>query len=96
MDCQVWVATEWIIQCANILFEFFCSKEELDEAATRAFRTGSLCDDNKVPILSIERWNFWKERFSDIAADADNLGLDSTTTARIPDALKRMDEVAKK
>ncbi|KAH6678206.1 hypothetical protein B0J14DRAFT_635359 [Halenospora varia] len=64
---------------------------ELDESTVRSLRTGPLCDDK--PPLSVERWEFWKERFSELAADAGSLGLDSAITGRISDSLKSMDAV---
>lgn len=64
---------------------------ELDESTVRSLRTGPLCDDK--PPLSVERCEFWKERFSELAADAGSLGLDSAITGRISDFLKSMDAV---
>ena len=105
MDCRVWVATEWIVQCAEVLFEEMSSKKELNEAKARVLRTGSLCgndDDDeddgkkkKTQPLSVARWEFWKRRFKEIAAHADELGLDGggSTVKRISDALKRMSDV---
>lgn len=94
MACRLWVATEWILQCADVIFLEISEKKELDKSAARALATGSLCDnDNLPPPLSVERWNFWKQRFSEIAANAENLRLDSSITGRISQALKRMNEV---
>lgn len=93
MACRLWVATEWIIQCADVIFLEINEKKELEQSAARALATGSLCDDDNLPPLSVERWNFWKQRFSEIAADAGNLRLDSSITERISQALTRMNEV---
>lgn len=89
MGCRVWVATEWIIQCADILFQAMNSKEELDKNTARALSTGSLCE-GKAP-LSVERWEFWKKRFSELATDAGGLSLSEDIKTRISDALKSMD-----
>ncbi|KAI1772962.1 hypothetical protein F4818DRAFT_424505 [Hypoxylon cercidicola] len=91
LECQIWVATEWIINCADILFDEMNSKEEPDKDTARAFRGGSLYDGR--PPFSLERWAFWKTRFSELSANATSLGLDSATIARISDALKSMDSV---
>lgn len=91
MECRVWVASEWIIHCAGPIFQDMNSKEEPDESTARSLRTGPLCND-KQP-LSVERWEFWKKRFSELAADAGSLGFDGALTVRISNALKSMDAV---
>ena len=100
-----------MIQCAEVIFEEMSSKKELDEGKARALRMGSLCNDDggdgdddestkrkKVQPLSVERWEFWRRRFKEIAARADELGLDGggggSTVKRISDALKRMNDVS--
>ena len=60
MECQIWVATEWIIRCADAIFEDISSGEELKEGTARFLRTGPLYED--FSPLSVERWGFWKER----------------------------------
>lgn len=85
MDCRLWVATEWIVIRTGIIYEKMNSKEELDESTARELRGGSLYED--IPPLSIERWELWKKRFSELDADASRLKLDSSTTEGIPDAL---------
>ncbi|KAL8912921.1 MAG: hypothetical protein Q9172_007401 [Xanthocarpia lactea] len=91
MECRLWVASEWIIQCAHPIFEDLNSKEELDESTARSLRTGPLCDN--IPPMSLERWEYWKKRFSELATDAGSLGLDGAIDIRISDALKSMDAV---
>ncbi|KAL8904591.1 MAG: hypothetical protein Q9171_006996 [Xanthocarpia ochracea] len=91
MECRVWVASEWIIQCAYPIFEDLNSKEELDESTARSLRTGPLCDN--IPPMSLERWEYWKKRFSELATDASSLGLDSAIGVRISDVLKSMNAV---
>ncbi|RDL35973.1 uncharacterized protein BP5553_06585 [Venustampulla echinocandica] len=91
MECRLWVASEWIIYCADPIFKYMTPNEELDEGTARALRTGTLCD-GKSP-LGVERWGFWKKRFSKFAADASGLKLDSAITGRISNALNIMDAV---
>lgn len=93
MECRLWVASEWITQCADVLFQDMTSGEELDEGAARFLRAGPLCEDAAPP--SAERWRFWKKRFEGLAADAESLGVDvkGPVVARIADALERMDTV---
>ena len=90
MECKVWVATEWLIQCADLIFEDMNSEEELDESTARSLGTGSLWPDK--PPRSRERWQFWEKRFSELAADTGRLGLDRAITGRITAALNSMNE----
>ena len=91
MECRIWVVSEWIIHAANSLFEYMSVEDELDESSTRALATSHLCSN--VKPLSIERWEFWKRRLSELAVDVGTQGLDSALTARISDALKTMNAV---
>ncbi|KAI1079784.1 hypothetical protein F5B20DRAFT_542408 [Whalleya microplaca] len=91
MECRVWAASEWLIQCANVILDEMDSKEELDESTARAIKTGPLFDGN--PPLSVERWEFWRKRLSEISNDTSSLELDSAISERISDALKSMDAV---
>lgn len=91
MECRLWVASEWIIRCAGIIFEYITSGEDLDESMARAHKGGSLCDS--ISPHSLERWNFWKTRFSKIRADAGVLELEDSVLQRISDALESMDAV---
>lgn len=96
MDCRIWVASEWIIQCARLLFIDLGSSEELDEAAARGLQTGPLCGDNdKMAPLSVARWEFWKTRLSEIASQVGSSGLTITTAERISKALEAMDAAEK-
>ncbi|KAL2755758.1 hypothetical protein ACRALDRAFT_1076755 [Sodiomyces alcalophilus JCM 7366] len=91
MDSRLCAASEWMIQCADIVFEWMAEAGELDEDDARALQTGSLCKD--IAPMSVERWEFWKERFAAFAADAENLGLDSAAVALITEALASMGAV---
>ncbi len=90
MECQIWVVTEWIIHCADQIFNFVCSGEKFDERDRRAFAKGRLCDCEPD---SLERWGFWKKRFFELAIDVGTYKLGSETTGRIYEALKIMDAV---
>ncbi|TGJ84680.1 hypothetical protein E0Z10_g4079 [Xylaria hypoxylon] len=93
-ECRVWIASEWIIRCARPIFEDMTEgREELDESTARSLRTGPLCDD-ALP-LSLERWQFWRKRFAELAGDGSGLGLDSVISRRSLDALNSMDAVCK-
>ncbi|KAI0161952.1 hypothetical protein GGR52DRAFT_561811 [Hypoxylon sp. FL1284] len=86
MECRIWVACEWIINCANIIFEDMNSKIELDEGSARALRGGPLYDGKP---LSLDRWSFWKRRLSQLSSDM----AGSDITARIANALDCMDSM---
>ena len=91
MEYRLWAASEWIQHGADFIFQQLTTTEELSEREARALQTGSLCSD--IPPLSVKRWDFWKKRFSELAADADKLELSSAITVRISETLKRMDAV---
>ncbi|KAI1758785.1 hypothetical protein GGR53DRAFT_515895 [Hypoxylon sp. FL1150] len=91
LECQIWVASEWILNYADSIFEEMNCKDEVDEDTARILRGGSLYK-GKSP-LSLERWSFWKNRFSELSANATSLGLDSAITTRISEALKSMDDI---
>ncbi|KAI1213843.1 uncharacterized protein F4807DRAFT_409338 [Annulohypoxylon truncatum] len=89
-ECRVWVACEWILRCAEIIFEDMNS----DEEPNNAFQTGSLCGED-IPQFSIKRWEFWKKRLGEIAADAESLKLEGPILERISDTVMRMETVQK-
>ncbi|KUI54572.1 hypothetical protein VP1G_01874 [Cytospora mali] len=93
MDFRLWVAAEWVIHSSVVIFEYLDSKEEPDESTARMLMAGSLCNDTTP--LSVKRWEFWKMRFSEIAADSEKLKLDPSSLEQISEALKSMDAVGK-
>ena len=61
MDCRVWVATEWILNCSDALIKEMKSPNEdlsTDEAGIRG--TGKLCD-RSVAARSLQRLEFLEE-----------------------------------
>ena len=93
MESRLWVATEWVIKCADVILEFISVERQLDPAMARALRGGKLCED--MEPASLERWAFWKGRFGKLAGDVGGLEVDGSIVARITEALGRMDEVGK-
>jgi hypothetical protein len=89
MDCRIWVASEWMIRCAEVILEDMSSGEQLDENSRRSLRTGPLCS---CEVLTVARFDFWRQRFSELAA-ANDLGLDEPLLRRIGEALERMNAV---
>ncbi|KAI0890660.1 uncharacterized protein GGS22DRAFT_184007 [Annulohypoxylon maeteangense] len=89
-ECRVWVACEWILRRAELIFEVMTSGDGPDDA----LKTGPLCGEG-IPQLSIERWDFWKKRLGEIAADAENLKLERPILGRISDTIERMEAVQK-
>ncbi len=86
-ECQLWVASEWIIQCAGSIFSEMCSNKDFDESRVQIYQTGPLSDSRP---LSVERWEFWKNRFSELITD-----VDAAVASHISDALRSMDAVGK-
>lgn len=58
-SCQLWVTTEWLIHCSDILYQEMTSNDMIDEATAKALQPGGLCPGDYKP-LSLERWRFWK------------------------------------
>ncbi len=88
MECRLWVASEWILRHSDGLFRRVKAKEVLSEDDSWSLRGGSLVKG--IAPLSLERWEFWKQRLSECAADARFLGIGSAITDRIADALKEI------
>lgn len=84
-------ATEWITRCAGILFDSMNWEGELEENQSRAYSTGDL-NKSQSPF-SRARWDFWKQRVTDLAADAVQLHLDDTAVGRLSEARRCMDAV---
>ena len=96
MDCKLWVATEWILQCGLALHWFFETwEDELEEDRVRAYRFGSLCRDMRFPLIGMERWHFWKKRLEEILENQYDFDLDTTTLERIKRAIQVMKDVEK-
>ncbi|KAI0535787.1 hypothetical protein GGR58DRAFT_503928 [Xylaria digitata] len=88
MECRVWAASEWTIRCARPVFEeITLEKEKLDKNTVRLLRAGSLCE-NVLP-LSLERWEYWRKRFAELAGDNNSLDLDCVVSQRSMDALRK-------
>ncbi|KAK5991899.1 hypothetical protein PT974_05287 [Cladobotryum mycophilum] len=94
MDCGLWVATEWIMRYGPALYWFLTTQNtELDEQRTRAFRLGSLCEEKTFPLISVDRWHYWKKRLEDISENWDDFELESATPERIEQAIQVMNAV---
>ena len=75
-----------MIECADLIFaEMGVNARDLDESDTRVFRTGNLCDSAK--LLGVERWQFWRNRFSQLGAS-----VNSAAVKHVSEALKSMDD----
>lgn len=85
-ESRLWVASEWMIQCADPIFaEMSVNARDLNESETRVFRTGNLCDSAK--LLGVERWQFWRDKFSQLGA-----GVNGDAAKHVSEALKSMDD----
>ncbi|KAI1346374.1 hypothetical protein F5Y01DRAFT_319814 [Xylaria sp. FL0043] len=85
IECLVWVASEWIIRCGRLLLEALKDPSDDDH---RSIAVGPLCSD--LSPVGMERWQFWKKRFTDIASPDNNLGINSATSEHISLALDSM------
>ena len=44
MESRLWVATEWMIKCADVILEIISVEGELEAGLARALRGGKLCE----------------------------------------------------
>jgi len=91
MECRLWVAREWIIRCRHVVFVDMSSKQEPDKGTTRAIQPGLLAKG--IPPLSVERWEFWKKRFLEIANSRDDLELSYATSLLVAETKRRMNAI---
>jgi hypothetical protein len=89
MDCGLRVASEWILNCGDVVFEYLCSDEKLKESSVRSLRTGPLCLDTPVKSET-RRWHFWMNRFLEIGSNRETLELDNSISGRIIDTVYSM------
>ncbi|KAK6528501.1 hypothetical protein TWF281_009742 [Arthrobotrys megalospora] len=91
MDTRIWVASEWILQCGKLVFEQMTSGNELDEESAAILETGTLSTTDKA--LSLERWQFWRDRFLFLSGSGSDLDLDAAVVQRARLAAQKMDGI---
>ncbi len=84
---RLWVASMWMIECAGPIYLEMISERKQDAPFALEHRTGQLYD---AKPLGVERWQFWKKRFSELITDAD-----ATAASHISDALRSMEAADK-
>ncbi|KAI1204091.1 uncharacterized protein F4807DRAFT_449015 [Annulohypoxylon truncatum] len=87
MECRIWVATEWIIRCGDVLLHKLTGEDVFGRVAL-SLTTGPLC--RNIRPLGVERWEFWKTRFHEIRNDYQRLDLSLAIYLRMGDTLRRM------
>ncbi|XDG07215.1 hypothetical protein ABKA04_006830 [Annulohypoxylon sp. FPYF3050] len=90
-ECRVWIATEWLIRCTEKLLEYQGS----GQGPLNVLKTGSLCSED-IPQLGTSRWEFWKKRLGEFAANAESFEFEGVILERISETLKRMEAAQKK
>lgn len=73
-EWHLWVATQWLTQCGQLLRRNMGLAEGLDEGAQEAIPSGPLCES--VPPRSFERWDFWRSRLAELASAEPPAGTD--------------------
>jgi hypothetical protein len=96
-ECKLWVATEWLTRCGQLLLRDMGSAEALGERAQASIAPGPLCEG--VAPQSLERWDFWRSRLTEIASAQPQAGEngtweDGTSLGRIAQAIAVMDEAS--
>lgn len=91
MDCQVWAATEWILQCSQLLMKEMMAVEEQTETVLKA--PGPLFGKD-LPPRSLQRWDFWKKRLAEVSNECETLGIEAETRLRIEKAIEVMESTS--
>ncbi|KAL0931227.1 uncharacterized protein CTRU02_213962 [Colletotrichum truncatum] len=96
-ECKLWVATEWLARCGQLLYKDMASTDALTEREQASIAPGPLCKD--IPPRSLERWNFWRSRLTELSrADpsaedrVEQPPLSDESLSRITQAIGLMDE----
>lgn len=57
-ECGLWVATEWLMRCGQLLRRDLGSAEALSEREEASIAPGPLCEG--ISPQGLERWEFWR------------------------------------
>ncbi|CAG8159173.1 unnamed protein product [Penicillium salamii] len=94
-EWRLWVVTEWLIQCGDLLFKDLSSPEELDSGVLASVRPGPLCAD--VHPMSLQRWEFWLSRLMELSSGrytveggSKEVELSASSISRIEQAIGAM------
>ncbi|KAK4099128.1 hypothetical protein N658DRAFT_508970 [Parathielavia hyrcaniae] len=84
LECKLWVATEWLTRCGQLLRRDMASAEALGERAQASIAPGPLCEG--VSPQSPEQWEFWRSRLAELTraqplAEKDGAGEDGAGQA---------------
>ncbi|KAK3292223.1 uncharacterized protein B0H64DRAFT_224573 [Chaetomium fimeti] len=100
-ECRLWVATEWLTRCGQLVRREMGSTEPLSEQSRASIAPGPLCEG--VPPLGPERWEFWRSRLIELAsaqppagedgAGEDGVGEDGTGQQPVPSG-ESLDRIA--
>ena len=90
LECDLWVATEWILFAAPTYLEDIAQTEPYEERLARADAPGSLCPD--FSVRGIHRVNFWATRLKYFHENAQELGLDNVMQDRLARALHELEK----
>lgn len=92
LDHSLWAASEWLIYCADILFEKL-NQPKMRLQLSKDFRHSDASDADVDDAGKIKRWEFWKERLSErLVARNKN----DEVAQHVSDALKSMEAAEKK
>ncbi|KAK4653969.1 hypothetical protein QC762_510247 [Podospora pseudocomata] len=100
-ECRLWVATQWLTQCAELVYNEMTCGVDLEEKTKSAIKPGPLCEG--VYPRSLQRWEFWRGRLEALAGEK-GLGketdsgdggagrtIPSASLSRIQQAINTMD-----
>ena len=99
-ECGLWVATEWLTRCGQLLRKDLGSTEALSEQEKASIAPGPLCEG--ISPQGLKRWQFWRSRLARLASAEPRVGeggagqpaLSVATLDRIAQAITVMDAVS--
>ena len=97
VECGLWVATEWLTRCGQLLRRDLGSAKALSEREEASIAPGPLCEG--ISPQGLERWEFWRSRLAELASAESRAGEDGegqpapsdASLARIAEAVAVMD-----
>ena len=96
-ECGLWVATEWLMRCGQLLRRDLGSAGALSDGEEASIAPGPLCEG--ISPQGLERWDFWRSRLAGLASAESRPGEDGeglpapsdASLARIAEAIAVMD-----
>ncbi len=91
-ECGLWVATEWLTRCGELLRRDLGSKEAVSGQEEVSIAPGPLCEG--IPPKDLKRWEFWRGRLAELASAETQPALSGASLVRVEQAVAVMKMVS--